>query len=82
MRVLNFFVLLLIVSVTGCKTDSFDFDKLSSKTNLSPEIQVPVAQATFNISTLLDSLDLEVDDSRDSYATVCLLYTSPSPRDA
>jgi hypothetical protein len=75
MRVLNFFVLLLIVSVNGCKTDSFDFDKLSSKTNLSPEIQVPVAQATFNISTLLDSLDLEVDDSRDSYATVYLKDT-------
>lgn len=61
--------------ISSCNTETFELDKLSSQTGLTPEIQLPVAQIELGIKTFLDSLDLEVDDQRDAYGTIYLKDT-------
>lgn len=68
-----FFLLTLLFF--GCKTDSFDFDKLSNQTGLSPEIKFPVAQAEIGLERFLDKLNFEVDDTKDAYGTIYLKDT-------
>ena len=61
--------------ISSCKTETFELDKLSSQTGLTPSWQLPVAQIDLGIKTFLDSLDLEVDDQRDAYGTIYLKDT-------
>ena len=74
---LNKYLLISIVFglIFSCKTETFELDKLSSKTGLTPSLLFPVAQIDLGIKTFLDSLDLEVDDQRDAYGTIYLKDT-------
>lgn len=75
LKLKTYFLLFLGIITLSCNTDSFDFDKLSGQTGITPEIRAPFAQMELNLQSFLDSLDYEIDYDRDNYGTI---YVSDS----
>ena len=75
-RKLSLLILFTLLCIhLSCDTELFELDKLSQNTGLTPSVQLPVAQAEVQLISYLDSLDIDVDYDRDSYATI---YVSDS----
>ena len=55
-------ILLLLVLFQGCIRDKYDFDKLSMRAHLSPEVVLPVVYGTMKVENMVEPNDTIVFD--------------------
>ncbi|MDP3642781.1 MAG: hypothetical protein Q8S54_06265 [Bacteroidota bacterium] len=72
------FVLLLLFN--GCNLDGFDFDKLSSEVNISPEFVAPIANAKISVWDMVQSANKENDSviTTDQNGLIKIVYKQDS----
>ncbi len=71
----HFFMgLLLLITVTGCIKDNFDFDKLSNNINWNPNIAAPAVYSHLTLRDLLRDYDMQHLFVEDSTHFLYLIY--------
>ena len=56
-------ILLVVVSSQGCIRDKYDFDKLSTRVHISPEVVLPVVYGTMKVENMVEPNDTLVFDA-------------------